>query len=76
MLLRETPSYSMLLLHEKDNSFNVRHLSKIHSGNVSRNSASHSILINVDGVADIEDRDRDEGLTYSAHLIESTTKPK
>ena len=73
MLLRETPSYSMLLLHEKDNSFNVRHLSKIHSGNVSRNSTSHSILINVDGVADIEDRD--EGLT-SAHLIESTTKPK
>ena len=49
----------MLLLHEKDNFFNVRHLSKIHSGNVSRNSASHSILINVDEVADIEDRDEE-----------------
>ena len=60
---------SMLLLHEKDNSFNVRHLSKIHSGNVSRNrnSASHSILINVDGVADIEDRD--EGLSSLLLLL-------
>ena len=66
-LLRKTPNYSMLLLHEKDNSFYVRHLSKIHSGNVSRNSSSHSIMINGDGVADIEDRD--EGLT-SANLIE------
>ena len=64
---------SMLPFHEGDNSFNIRYLSKIHSGNVSRNSASHSILINVDGVVDIEDRD--EGLT-SAHLIESITKPK
>ena len=49
-------------------------LSKIHDGNVSPNSASHSILINIDGVADIEDRD--EGLSSAHLLLESTIKPK